>query len=281
MRLSVRHATTYSYETAPDRCALRLRLYPPTFDAQRVLSWKVSVNGQAVVPLLTTATGDRESIWTCSGPTPTVEIIAEGEVETADAAGVVRGLRDGARTGVYLRTSPLTEASKAIEDLAKAVTGEKLLNRCHALMEAVAGAIDYRSGSTSSATTAAQAMKAGAGVCQDHAHVFISAARVLQIPARYVVGYLLAQDTKLTETHAWAEAHVPEIGWVGFDPANKLCPTDRYVRLACGIDSADAAPIRGNVSGAPQERLTASVDIAQTQEQTQSQNGQTQSQSQQ
>ena len=76
-----------------------------------------------------------------------------------------------------------------------------------------------------------------------------AAARTLRVPARYVVGYLLAQDTKLTETHAWAEAFVPEIGWVGFDAANRLCPTDRYVRLACGLDSADAAPIRGNVVG--------------------------------
>ena len=103
-------------------------------------------------------------------------------------------------------------------------------------------------------------------------HVFISAARTLGVPARYVVGYLLAQDTKLTETHAWAEAWVPEIGWVGFDAANRLCPTDRYVRLGCGLDAADAAPIRGNVSGNSQERLSASVDISQTTGQSQSQN---------
>lgn len=103
------------------------------------------------------------------------------------------------------------------------------------------------------------------------------------MPARYVVGYLLAQDTKLTETHAWAEAWVPEIGWVGFDAANRLCPTDRYVRLGCGLDAADAAPIRGNVTGNSQERLSASVDISQTTGQSQSQNqgGEIQSQTQQ
>jgi transglutaminase-like putative cysteine protease len=72
------------------------------------------------------------------------------------------------------------------------------------------------------------------------------------VPARYVVGYLLAPEEKLTETHAWAEAFVPDIGWVGFDPANRLCPTDRYVRLGCGLDAADAAPIRGNVMGGPE-----------------------------
>ena len=244
MRLSIRHATTYSYETAPDRCALRLRLYPPACDTQRVISWTVSVNGQPVPALLTTATGDRESIWTCLGATQTLEVVAEGEVETKDGAGVVRGLRDSMRPSVFLRTSPLTESSKAIEEMAAGVTGASPLDRLHALMAVVANTVDYRPGSTSSATTAAQAVKAGAGVCQDHAHVFISAARTLRVPARYVVGYLLALDEKLTETHAWAEAHIPEIGWVGFDPANRLCPTDRYVRLGCGIDSSDAAPIR-------------------------------------
>jgi transglutaminase-like putative cysteine protease len=279
MRLTVRHLTTYTYETAPDRCALRLRLYPAGFEGQRVLNWQVSVNGQALAPLLTTFTGDRESVWTCSGPTETVEIVAEGEIDTKDTAGVVKGLREAARPAIYLRTTPLTQASPPIEELASAASGAKPLDRLHALMSAVRDRIDYRTGSTSTATTAAQALKAGAGVCQDHAHVFISAARTMKVPARYVVGYLLAQDGNLTETHAWAEAHVPEIGWVGFDPANRLCPTDRYVRLGCGADSADAAPIRGNVSGSPGERLSASVDIAQVQ--SQNQGGQSQGQSQQ
>jgi transglutaminase-like putative cysteine protease len=281
MRLSVRHLTTYTYEAAPDRCALRLRLYPPGFDGQRVVNWQVSVNGQPIAPLLTSFTGDRESIWTCTGPTDTVEIAAEGDIETKDAAGVVKGLRDTSRPGIYLRSTPLTQSSPAIDAMAASAAGAKTLDKLHALMAAVRDAIDYKSGSTSTATTAAQALKAGAGVCQDHAHVFISAARAMKVPARYVVGYLLAQDENLTETHAWAEAYVPEIGWVGFDPANRLCPTDRYVRLGCGADSADAAPIRGNVSGSPGERLTASVDITQTQTQNQTQNGQTQSQSQQ
>lgn len=272
MRLSVRHATTYAYDPPADRCALRLRLYPPSFDSQRVLDWAVSVNGQAIPALMTTATGDRESIWTCSEGRAEITVIAEGEIETRDTAGVVRGLKDTVRPQVYLRPTPLTEADKKIEALALGVTGEKPLDRMHAVFNAVADAIDYKPATTTTSTTAAQALKAGQGVCQDHAHVFISAARVLRVPARYVVGYLLAQDTKVTETHAWAEAWVQDIGWVGFDAANRVCPTDRYVRLGCGLDAADAAPIRGNVSGMHQERLSASVDISQSQGQTQVQN---------
>jgi transglutaminase-like putative cysteine protease len=272
MRLTVRHATTYTYDPPADRCALRLRLYPPSFDSQRVKDWKVSVNGHGVPALLTVATGDREAIWTCAETGPEIVVVAEGEVETSDTAGVVRGLRDSMRPQIYLRPTPLTEADKKIEALAGGIGDAAPLARLHGLFNAVADAIEYKPGTTSQATTAAQALKAGKGVCQDHAHVFISAARFMGAPARYVVGYLLAEDTKLTETHAWAEAYVPEIGWVGFDAANRLCPTDRYVRLGCGLDAADAAPIRGNVSGASQERLSASVDIAQATGQSQSQN---------
>jgi transglutaminase-like putative cysteine protease len=278
MRLTVRHATTYTYDPPAERCALRMRLYPPSFDSQRVKSWTVSVNGQALPPLLSTATGDREAIWTCHGAGEEISIVAEGEIETADTAGVVKGLREGVRPAVYMRTTPLTESDKKIDALAAGISGATPLDRMHSLFNSVADAIEYKPGETSSHTTAAQALKAGKGVCQDHAHVFIAAARSLRVPARYVVGYLLALEEKLTETHAWAEAFVPDIGWVGFDPANRLCPTDRYIRLGCGLDAADAAPIRGNVMGGPKERLSASVDISQMQVQTQNQNGQGQTQ---
>jgi len=278
MRLTVRHATTYTYDPPAERCALRMRLYPPSFDSQRVKSWTVSVNGQALPALLSTATGDREAIWTCHGAGEEIAIVAEGEIETADTAGVVRGLRETVRPAVYLRPTPLTEADKKIEALAAGISGATPLDRMHSLFNSVADAIEYRPGETSSHTTAAQALKAGKGVCQDHAHVFIAAARSLRVPARYVVGYLLALEEKLTETHAWAEAFVPDIGWVGFDPANRLCPTDRYVRLGCGLDATDAAPIRGSVHGTPKERLSASVDIGPAQVQTQNQNGQGQTQ---
>lgn len=278
MRLTVRHATTYTYDPPAERCALRMRLFPPTFDSQRVKSWMVSVNGQALSPLLSTATGDREALWTCHQPDTEISIIAEGEIETADTAGVVKGLRESVRPAVYVRATPLTEPDKKIDALAAAISGATPLDRMHSLFNAVADAIEYKPGETSSHTTAGQALKAGKGVCQDHAHVFIAAARSVRVPARYVVGYLLALEEKLTETHAWAEAFVPDIGWVGFDPANRLCPTDRYVRLGCGLDAADAAPIRGNVMGGPRERLSASVDISQMQVQTQNQNGQGQTQ---
>src|SRR3546814_20731142 len=69
------------------------------------------------------------------------------------------------------------------------------------------------------------------------------------IPARYVSGYLLADEGDvLHETHGWAEALVPELGWVGFDPSTRVCVTERYLRIACGLDADEAAPIRSSVT---------------------------------
>jgi len=88
---------------------------------------------------------------------------------------------------------------------------------------------------------------------------------VLGIPARYVGGYLLTGDEPRAydANHAWAEAYVEDLGWVGFDPANGLCPTERYIRLACGLDASSAAPIRGTRRGGFEEVLDVVVEVQQ------------------
>ena len=128
-------------------------------------------------------------------------------------------------------------------------------------------AVAYRAGVTTSDTTAAEAFSLGAGVCQDHAQVFIAASRALGIPARYVSGYLLAgEDDALYETHGWAEACLPDLGWIGFDPSNRVCVTERYLRLASGLDANEAAPIRGSVTVSGDVWVDADVRIAQAEE---------------
>ena len=126
----------------------------------------------------------------------------------------------------------------------------------------------YATGTTGVRTTAEQALEAATGVCQDHSHIFIAAARMTGIPARYVSGYLMMNDRIDQEaTHAWAEAHVDGLGWVGFDVSNGISPDTRYVRVATGRDYRDAAPITGISYGAATEDLNVVVAVEQQQQQ--------------
>lgn len=268
MRLNITHRTHYNYEPATQRAALRLRLYPSEFDGQSTIAWSVMVNGSATEPLFTDGFGDRQGLWTTQSPCSAIEVIAAGTVETRDTSGVVKGLPRRPPAKMFLRSTRLTEANAAIEDLARTIDADSSLEQMHTLMHAVRAAVDYKSGTTTPQTTAAEALEFGRGVCQDHAHVFIAAARCLKVPARYVAGYMIAGDdvADLHETHAWAEAHIDNLGWVGFDPSNDMCPTERYVRLSSGLDADHAAPLRGSVAGDGSIGLDANVDITQDQQ---------------
>lgn len=263
MRIQITHRTCYNYEPPADRVALRLRLYPSNFDGQTPVSWEVNINEEAIDPLFTDGFGDQIGLWHIRTPSDQVEITATGVVETIDKSGVVTGLARRPPTGVFLRSTALTEPSDALKDLTSPITSENELDRMHALSETIESAIEYRKGTTTSETAAADVLEEKKGVCQDFAHVFIAAARQLGTPARYVSGYLLTADDEdeLFETHAWAEAFVKGLGWVGFDPSNGMCPTDRYVRLSCGLDADFAAPIRGSISSESKVELEAHVEI--------------------
>ena len=268
MRLTIRHLSTYLYDPPADRVAMRLKLYPSRFEGQSTVEWRVTVNGVVVNPLLMSGFGDEEGLWLDHRRPEEAEIIAEGVVETEDKAGLVRGLPANPPANIFLRETRLTRSDKAIEAIAASAARRDPLDEMHELSRAVRAAVDYTPGVTHALTPAADALRLGAGVCQDHAHVFIAAARSRGHPARYVAGYMMAAEdaADLHETHAWAEAFVSGLGWVGFDPSNEVCPTERYIRLASGLDAEGAAPIRGNVLGCGDERLQASVVIAQAQQ---------------
>ncbi len=143
-------------------------------------------------------------------------------------------------------------------------TGQERLALMHVLMNAIHKAVAYMPGTTSVSTDAEHALNTGKGVCQDHTHIFLSIARLIGVPARYVSGYLMMEGVEeQTASHAWAEAHIDGLGWVGFDAANNICPNDRYVRIATGLDYRDAAPISGVRLGGAAESLAVHINVGQ------------------
>ena len=266
--LSVRHVTRYGYEPPVAGAAMRLRLWPSAFDTQAVHDWTVTVAGEPVTPNLTDGCGVAEAVWHGEGAFQAIEVIAEGTVTRAEDNGVVRGLKERTPAGVFVRATALTTPDQAIRELAEGARRDDALDTLHTLAGAVRDAVDYQPDTTDMATSAAGALAQGAGVCQDHAHVFIAAARTLGLPARYVAGYYTGgQDEGLTETHGWAEGFAPGLGWVGFDVANRTCPTRDHVRVVCALDAGRAALISGALQGHAEETLTASVAMAQAQSQ--------------
>ncbi|RCW28090.1 transglutaminase-like putative cysteine protease [Ciceribacter lividus] len=272
MRLKITHTTEYRYDQPVSYSLQRLRLTPQTSPGQTVLSWQVAVDGAAVEVGYDDHFGNHVQLVAGEGGDSRLHIVASGEVDTEDRAGVFGPHVGDAPLWLFNRETPRTKAGRLVRELARGLPEDDPLARMHALMNAIHDSVSYQPGMTGTETTAEEALKAGHGVCQDHAHIFIAAARVLDIPARYISGYLMMDgQEEQTATHAWAEVHLPGLGWVGFDAANRVCPDSRYVRIASGLCYADAAPVSGMRIGPAGENLSVAV-VVRRQEQAQSQN---------
>lgn len=263
MDLSVWHATRYRYASPARQVMMRLRLRPRDLAVQEVLDWSVTVDGRPVTAFPANAFGDGEGFALARGPLEQVEVVARGLVRTTDRHGLVSGFGLEPPLPVFLRTTRLTRGSQGLVDLAREAEQANPLPSLHRLTALVRERIAYAPGSTTAGTPAAEALAQGRGVCQDQTHAFIAAARILGIPARYAAGYLLLDGAGpgSSETHAWAEAWVEDLGWVGFDPTHGMCVTERYIRLCGGLDADDAAPIKGSVWDAEAIGVRADVII--------------------
>jgi transglutaminase-like putative cysteine protease len=241
----------------------RLHLWPVNFDTQRIVSWSITAPGIETALRYTDGFGNFVHLVTIANQSGPLTITAEGVVDSTDASGLVSGLASPAPDAVFLRQSKATMPSAAMRSLAeKAAAKPEVLDRLHYLLSEIHDRVAYEIGATHAHTTAAEAFAEGRGVCQDHTHIFLGAARAIGIPARYVTGYLVTADgAASTAAHAWAEALVPNLGWVGFDAANGKCPTEHYVRVAAGIDAAGVAPVRGSRRGGEMERMTVEVRV--------------------
>lgn len=263
MIVRVSHTTTYDYEL-PQRGGLEvLRLTPREYDGQHVRSWRIEVEPAAKLREWEDHFANRCHTADLTATFERLSIFVEGEVDVADTAGVVRGALEPFPPQFYLRDTSFTPIDGDLARFAKDL-GEvdSPLPWLHRLMELIPSVLTFDRGVAETQQSASEAIALGRGVCRDFAHVFIAAARRWGVPARYVSGYLAGPDQDpLQAGHAWAEAFVPELGWVGFDATNAQCPTDAYVRVAIGLDSLGAAPIRGSRQGGGGESLNVRLRV--------------------
>ena len=244
MRIQIDHATTYAYDRAARFIIQTLRLTPRSSEAQQVRHWRVETDVDARLRRSEDAFGNIVHTLYTEQPCQSLTVRVSGEVVTSDTAGVTPPGQETLSPLVFLRDTALTRRDQLISVFASEFSAHPPLERMHRLMAGIHGSVGFEVGVTTPTHSAAEVLALGRGVCQDHAHVFIACARHMGVPA-----------------HAWAEAWIEDLGWVGFDPANGVCPTDRYVRVATGLDYLGAAPVRGTAYGGGGERLAVRLSV--------------------
>lgn len=266
MLLKVSHQTRYHYDEPVPFALQQLRLTPKSTHGQKVLDWQVEVEGGQVelayedhhlnvVQLVSFEPGRNDITVRCSG-----------EVETTDNAGIVGPHIGDAPLWLFERSTALTKLGPGIRRLVRELGAdfEDDVSRLHALSHVISERVSYQTGTTDALTDAETALESGTGVCQDHAHIFVTAARHMGFPARYVGGYLMMNDRVEQDAgHAWAEAHLPSLGWVAFDVSNGISPDARYIRVATGLDYSDCAPTTGLRHGSGNEHMIVSLQVQQ------------------
>jgi transglutaminase-like putative cysteine protease len=268
MRIGVSHQTIYRYDRPTTGVIQLLRLTPRNHDGQYVVRWSLGVSDDCQLDQHEDAFGNITHTFTADGPFTELRVGVEGEVETQDTQGIVAGAVERLPPSLFLRETPLTRADENIVALAAAAqkdAGGDVLKLLHAMTTRLHGEMVFDTGPTQSTTTAVEAFSLKRGVCQDFTHIFVAAARHLGIPARYIGGYFHRSDGVVDQEagHAWAEAFVPELGWVAFDPTNGISATEAHIRVAAGLDYLGAAPVRGARYGGGTETLSVAVRVEQ------------------
>ena len=265
MRLRISHRTSYHYD-APVHFALQqLRKTPRSSPMQSIVSWNMSLEG-AKQELSFSDQHTNHVILTSIEPGQTeMTIMCEGEIDTHETHGVLGFEVQYAPLWYYRRETPMTTVGPELRKLLKALPHEDSeLSQMHTLSALIRDRVAYETGQTEVTTTAEESLKAGHGVCQDHTHIFIAAAREIGFPARYISGYLMMDDRiDQDAAHAWAEVFLADIGWVGFDVSNVISPDERYVRVASGLDYKEAAPVSGMRFGDSAESFSVSLQVEQ------------------
>lgn len=264
MKITVTHQLRIGLAEGASRSALHLLLTPQNGPTQSVKEWRLEVEGLDGAAGFLDGFGNRAHLVTQTKPGREIIVGATGVVETIDRNGVLGRPPGEPVPSLYRRRTALTKADPdLIAEYANWKDGRIAL--FHALM---ARAAEF--------PQAQEQFEAEGGQSQaqispdseilsttDMAHRFIATVRALDIPSRFVSGYLAAADDEPAAFHAWAEAYDDGLGWIGFDPALQLCPTERHIRVAVGLDALGAAPARAVPAEGAAESISVSVEAAQ------------------
>ena len=260
MRLRIRHVISVLNEPAATGLIGLMRLTPRGHVGQHVVNWTIDLGMDARLRASEDAFGNSLHGFDHSGPLDALRIEAMGEIDLSDQTGFVRDAVERFPAELYLRDSTLALADPALRRFADAAVKSLSdpIARLHALMGAIHDGIAFEHELPPS-VAAPETLEAGKGDAASLAHVMIACCRHLGAPARFVSGLALGAE----RPHAWFEAHVDGLGWIAFDPSRNLCPSDRHVRVAAGLDALACAPLRIARGNWGTQEISSTVEIVQ------------------
>lgn len=277
-KFKIRHITKYSYETTVRDSANQIMLYPIKDASQQILQHTILITGNPVVDLYFDTYGNQVGTFTHARPHQELIIDSRLLVETfprpvpddstpQDLQWLeLTTLRQQLEYIDFLRQerfSAFPEIEKIIE--AERCQGCSPLVTAKHFCEYIYKNFEYKKGITTVESTIDEVWKLRSGVCQDFAHVLLVMLRIVNIPARYVSGYICPKKNGMRgegATHAWVEAYIPFYGWLGLDPTNNSLATEAHVRLAVGKNFSDCSPVKGTYRGTSNHTLDVAVSVS-------------------
>ncbi len=280
MYYTVHHVTRFRYSAPITESIMEVRIQPRNEGYQRCLDFRLHTNPKSQIMSYRDELGNRVHHFDVPNRHTHLSITAEAIVEVTSAPALPETLSDYAwdeldvmtAQDVYwdmLEPSRFTQPSELLHNLMRELDIQRRgdpLSLLGTINTAIYDTFEYAKKNTRVDSPIDDALSIRRGVCQDFAHIMIAIGRELRIPCRYVSGYLFHSGDRRDRsadgaTHAWVEALLPGLGWVGFDPTNNTLAGERHIRVAVGRDYADVPPTRGTFRGKADSELTVSVRV--------------------
>jgi transglutaminase-like putative cysteine protease len=286
MFYAIRHLTRYRYSAPVWQSMLEVRMQPRSENRQRCFTFRLSVNPRARIFSYVDYLGNQVHHFDLPSHHRELAIVADSLVNIDPAAPLPAAVPYEAWEELsaaidqddhwqMLMPSHYARTSPPLEDLARELgvdhrDGRDPMTLLKEVNSGIYRAFEYGRKTTAVNSPIEHSLSSRQGVCQDFAHIMIALVRNLRIPCRYVSGYLhhaVEHQDRSSEgaTHAWVEALVPPLGWVGFDPTNDLLAGDRHIRTAIGRDYADVPPTVGTMKGRAETELLVRVRVSESQ----------------
>jgi len=281
MFYSIRHLTRFRYTSPVSESLMEVRMHPRTEAEQRCLSFQLLVDPRTRINMYRDYLGNSIHHFDVPAKHLELRIVAEALVEIEPPPDLPQALpRESwaqldseVAAGDYwemLMPSTFAQPGEGLLSLVEPLRVSRRDDPLTFLRElniAIYEWFEYAPKSTRVDSPIDHAIEARKGVCQDFAHIMTALVRHVKIPCRYVSGYMYPRSERQDRspegaTHAWVEALLPGLGWVGFDPTNNVLAGDRHIRTAIGRDYADVPPTKGIFKGTTESQLTVSVQVS-------------------